>query len=188
MSADATTRTTTSTVEQGDDRPAARPERVSHALARDVTLPGGAGTLVLVTIDNGLDHTKPTTLGPQGMAELVATLTTVRDRVGDGEANRQARPRTALFEDRRRRGPERLQPEHNREKGLLHARQVQEAQEREPQRQCREGVPLSEHECRFTCIHQMPRFSSSGADVWIASGSPAASHRAATIATSGTSG
>ncbi len=85
MSADATTRTTTSTVEQGDERPAARPERVSHALARDVTLPGGAGTLVLVTIDNGLDHTKPTTLGPQGMAELVATLTTVRDRVGDGE-------------------------------------------------------------------------------------------------------
>ena len=43
---------------------------MSHAIARDVTLPGGAGTLVLVTIDNGLDHTKPTTLGPQGMAEL----------------------------------------------------------------------------------------------------------------------
>ena len=63
----------------------ARAERVSHALARDVPLPGGAGTLVLVTIDNGLDHTKPTTLGPQGMAELTATLTDTRERVRRGE-------------------------------------------------------------------------------------------------------
>jgi len=62
-----------------------RAERVSHAIARDVTMPGGAGTLVLVTIDNGLDHTKPTTLGPQGMAELTATLTAVRERVAAGE-------------------------------------------------------------------------------------------------------
>jgi len=62
-----------------------RPERVSHAIARDVTLPGGAGTLVLVTIDNGLDHTKPTTFGPLGIAELTATLTAVRARVEAGE-------------------------------------------------------------------------------------------------------
>lgn len=62
-----------------------RPERVSHAIARDVTLPGGAGTLALVTIDNGLDHTKPTTFGPLGIAELTATLTAVRARVEAGE-------------------------------------------------------------------------------------------------------
>ncbi|MEZ0447749.1 3-hydroxyacyl-CoA dehydrogenase NAD-binding domain-containing protein [Cellulomonas sp. ICMP 17802] len=62
-----------------------RPERVSHAIARDVTLPGGAGTLALVTIDNGLDHTKPTTIGPLGIAELTATLTAVKARVAAGE-------------------------------------------------------------------------------------------------------
>ncbi|MBO3103555.1 3-hydroxyacyl-CoA dehydrogenase NAD-binding domain-containing protein [Cellulomonas fengjieae] len=62
-----------------------RTERVSHALVRDVPLPGGAGTLALITIDNGLDHTKPTTLGPQGIAELTATLTAVRERVAAGE-------------------------------------------------------------------------------------------------------
>lgn len=62
-----------------------RPERVSHAIARDVTLPGGAGTLALVTIDNGLDHTKPTTFGAQGIAELTVTLTAVQARVAAGE-------------------------------------------------------------------------------------------------------
>ncbi|MBO3084225.1 3-hydroxyacyl-CoA dehydrogenase NAD-binding domain-containing protein [Cellulomonas fengjieae] len=62
-----------------------RTERVSHALVRDVPLPGGAGMLALITIDNGLDHTKPTTLGPQGIAELTATLTAVRERVAAGE-------------------------------------------------------------------------------------------------------
>ena len=35
----------------------------------DVALPGG-GTLALVTLDNGFDHTKPTTFGPLGVAEL----------------------------------------------------------------------------------------------------------------------
>lgn len=74
---------TTSTTTSAPQPP--RAERVSHALARDVALPGGAGTLVLVTIDNGLDHTKPTTLGPLGIAELTATLTAVRERVAAGE-------------------------------------------------------------------------------------------------------
>ncbi|WP_449385128.1 3-hydroxyacyl-CoA dehydrogenase NAD-binding domain-containing protein [Cellulomonas soli] len=64
---------------------AARAERVSHALARDITLPGGGGTLALVTIDNGLDHTKPTTLGPLGIAELHATLATLQARAQAGE-------------------------------------------------------------------------------------------------------
>ncbi|QCB93783.1 3-hydroxyacyl-CoA dehydrogenase NAD-binding domain-containing protein [Cellulomonas shaoxiangyii] len=65
--------------------PAPRPERVTHAHVRDVRLPGGLGTLALVTVDNGLDHTKPTTFGPQGVAELTATLTAVRERAAAGE-------------------------------------------------------------------------------------------------------
>lgn len=65
--------------------PAPRPERVTHAHVRDVRLPGGAGTLALVTVDNGLDHMKPTTFGPQGMAELTAALTAVRERAAAGE-------------------------------------------------------------------------------------------------------
>ncbi|WP_454044573.1 3-hydroxyacyl-CoA dehydrogenase NAD-binding domain-containing protein [Cellulosimicrobium sp. Marseille-Q8652] len=63
----------------------ARGERVTHSLVRDVALPGGTGTLALVTLDNGLDHTKPTTLGPQGLAELRATLEAVERRAADGE-------------------------------------------------------------------------------------------------------
>ncbi|GII97980.1 3-hydroxyacyl-CoA dehydrogenase [Sediminihabitans luteus] len=65
--------------------PAGRGERVTHALVRDVTLPGGTGTLALVTLDNGLDHTKPTTLGPLGLAEIRAALETQRDRAARGE-------------------------------------------------------------------------------------------------------
>ncbi|CAN5273626.1 3-hydroxyacyl-CoA dehydrogenase NAD-binding domain-containing protein [soil metagenome] len=64
---------------------APRPERVAHALVRDVTLPGDAGTLALVTIDNGLDHTKPTTLGPAGLAELHAALLGLQRRALAGE-------------------------------------------------------------------------------------------------------
>ncbi|ADG74621.1 3-hydroxyacyl-CoA dehydrogenase NAD-binding protein [Cellulomonas flavigena DSM 20109] len=64
---------------------APRPERVTHALVRDVRLPGGLGTLALVTLDNGLDHTKPTTLGPQGIAELTAVLRAQQARAAAGE-------------------------------------------------------------------------------------------------------
>ncbi|GGM23744.1 3-hydroxyacyl-CoA dehydrogenase NAD-binding domain-containing protein [Promicromonospora citrea] len=60
-------------------------ERVTHSLVRDVQLPGGAGVLALVTLDNGLDHTKPNTLGPQGIAELRAALEGVRERARAGE-------------------------------------------------------------------------------------------------------
>lgn len=62
-----------------------REERVTHALVRDVTLPGGAGTLALVTLDNGLDHTKPTTLGPLGLAEITHALQAVQQRAQAGE-------------------------------------------------------------------------------------------------------
>src|ERR671917_282334 len=67
------------------DRTAARAERVTHSLVRDVALPGGAGMLALVTLDNGLDHTKPSTLGPQGMAELKQVLTAQQERAARGE-------------------------------------------------------------------------------------------------------
>ncbi|NTW39176.1 MAG: 3-hydroxyacyl-CoA dehydrogenase [Cellulomonadaceae bacterium] len=59
-------------------------ERVTHAHARDVHLPDGS-TLALVTVDNGLDHTKPTTLGPVGLAELRSTLLGLQRRAAAGE-------------------------------------------------------------------------------------------------------
>lgn len=65
--------------------PSAPAERVTHSLVRDVRLPGGAGVLALVTLDNGLDHTKPNTFGPAGMAELQAALEVVRTRAEAGE-------------------------------------------------------------------------------------------------------
>ncbi|WP_313280202.1 3-hydroxyacyl-CoA dehydrogenase NAD-binding domain-containing protein [Timonella senegalensis] len=60
-------------------------EIVTHALVRDITLPGDAGTLALITIDNGLDHTKPTTLGPQSMKEIKAAVEEVHARAARGE-------------------------------------------------------------------------------------------------------
>ncbi|MBD5787653.1 enoyl-CoA hydratase/isomerase family protein [Cellulosimicrobium terreum] len=65
--------------------PAPRGERVTHSLVRDVALPGGTGTLALLTLDNGLDHTKPTTLGPGGLAELRTALEGLAQRAADGE-------------------------------------------------------------------------------------------------------
>lgn len=41
-------------------------EVVTRAVVRDVELPYGAGTMALITLDNGLDHTKPSTFGPGG--------------------------------------------------------------------------------------------------------------------------
>ncbi|MEU5993638.1 3-hydroxyacyl-CoA dehydrogenase NAD-binding domain-containing protein [Spirillospora sp. NPDC047418] len=55
-------------------------EVVTHAYVRDVTLPYGAGTLALITLDNGHDHTKPNTFGPGGLAELDAAIDTIAGR------------------------------------------------------------------------------------------------------------
>jgi 3-hydroxyacyl-CoA dehydrogenase/enoyl-CoA hydratase/carnithine racemase len=60
-------------------------EVVTQALVRDVELPGGAGTLALVTLDNGLDHTKPSTFGPRGLLSLQAALDGVEARAATGE-------------------------------------------------------------------------------------------------------
>ena len=62
-----------------------RTERVAHAYVRDVLLTDAAGTLALVTIDNGMDHTKPTTLGPGGLTELREVLLAQQLRARDGE-------------------------------------------------------------------------------------------------------
>ena len=45
-------------------------EVVTSARTRDVVLPGKAGLMALITIDNGHDHTKPNTFGPKGLASL----------------------------------------------------------------------------------------------------------------------
>ena len=60
-------------------------ELVTKALARDVEMPGGAGTMVLVTLDNGHDHTKPSTLGPGGLTSLRAAVDTAAARAAAGE-------------------------------------------------------------------------------------------------------
>jgi 3-hydroxyacyl-CoA dehydrogenase/enoyl-CoA hydratase/carnithine racemase len=53
---------------------AADDEVVTRALSRDVGLPHGAGTMALVTLDNGHDHAKPTTFGARGLASLNAAI------------------------------------------------------------------------------------------------------------------
>ena len=60
-------------------------EVVTRTPVQDVALPGGTGILALVTLDNGLDHTRPTTFGPQGIAGLQATIDALRTRAEAGE-------------------------------------------------------------------------------------------------------
>lgn len=60
-------------------------EVVTRTPVQDVALPGGAGTLALVTLDNGKDHTRPNTFGPEGVAELRATVDRLRERAEAGE-------------------------------------------------------------------------------------------------------
>jgi 3-hydroxyacyl-CoA dehydrogenase/enoyl-CoA hydratase/carnithine racemase len=45
-------------------------EVVTHAPVHYVDLSHGAGTAALITLDNGFDHTKPTTFGPQSMQNI----------------------------------------------------------------------------------------------------------------------
>jgi 3-hydroxyacyl-CoA dehydrogenase/enoyl-CoA hydratase/carnithine racemase len=60
-------------------------EVITRALARDITLPGAAGTFVLITLDNGFDHTKPNTFGPATLNGLSGVLSTLRARAQSGE-------------------------------------------------------------------------------------------------------
>ena len=67
----------------------AHDEVVTHAHAQDIQLPRHdgttSGTFVLITLDNGFDHTKPNSFGPLGLAELEAQLDTAAERAAKGE-------------------------------------------------------------------------------------------------------
>ncbi len=49
-------------------------EVVTQAKVRYLRVPGLAGEIALVTLDNGHDHTRPSTFGPGGLASLDAAL------------------------------------------------------------------------------------------------------------------
>ncbi len=59
-------------------------EVVTRAIVRDVDL-GPAGVLALITLDNGFDHTKPNTFGPQGLLSLSTALDAIALRAAAGE-------------------------------------------------------------------------------------------------------
>ena len=57
--------------------PAGAPEEVvTHALRRDLDLApfGVSGKLAIITLENGLDYTRPNTFGPQGLTEIGEAL------------------------------------------------------------------------------------------------------------------
>ncbi|MDG9706300.1 3-hydroxyacyl-CoA dehydrogenase NAD-binding domain-containing protein [Streptomyces sp. DH37] len=60
-------------------------EVVTSAHVRHLDLPQGAGRFALITLDNGLDHTKPTTLGPQSLANLDRAIDQVEAEAARGE-------------------------------------------------------------------------------------------------------
>jgi enoyl-CoA hydratase/carnithine racemase len=59
-------------------------EVVTHSFVRDIALPSGK-VLALVTLDNGRDHTRPNTLGPNTLLELKGVLEGLRDRAAKKE-------------------------------------------------------------------------------------------------------
>lgn len=59
-------------------------EVVTSSHVRDVPLPSG-GILTLVTLDNGRDHTRPSTLGPEGLTQLARVLDEQKARAAAGE-------------------------------------------------------------------------------------------------------
>ncbi len=65
-------------------------EVVTRTPVQDVALPGGAGTMALLTLDNGFDHTRPNTFGPAGIAGLHETVDAIRARAEAGEIQAMA--------------------------------------------------------------------------------------------------
>ncbi|KQO99791.1 3-hydroxyacyl-CoA dehydrogenase NAD-binding domain-containing protein [Leifsonia sp. Leaf264] len=59
-------------------------EVVTHSYVRDIPLASGR-TLALVTLDNGRDHTRPSTFGPASLLELGATYDALAERAAKGE-------------------------------------------------------------------------------------------------------
>ncbi|MEC5198347.1 3-hydroxyacyl-CoA dehydrogenase/enoyl-CoA hydratase/carnithine racemase [Arthrobacter sp. PL16] len=60
-------------------------EVVTHSYVQDIALPEEAGVLALITLDNDLDSTKPTTLGPNTLIEFGRTLEGLKERAARGE-------------------------------------------------------------------------------------------------------
>ena len=61
-------------------------EVITYAKVRYVDLPGDPPKkLALITLDNGFDHTKPNSFGPQGLAELAGVLDELQRRAEAGE-------------------------------------------------------------------------------------------------------
>jgi 3-hydroxyacyl-CoA dehydrogenase/enoyl-CoA hydratase/carnithine racemase len=67
-------------------------EIVTHSLVNEVEVRAGGRSfrIALITLDNGLDHAKPTTLGPRTLIELGRTLEGLRDRAAAGEIHAAA--------------------------------------------------------------------------------------------------
>ena len=64
-------------------------ETVTHSYVQDVKLPEAPGQqspgiFALITLDNGLDHSKPTTLGPNTLVELGTVLEVLKERAARG--------------------------------------------------------------------------------------------------------
>jgi 3-hydroxyacyl-CoA dehydrogenase/enoyl-CoA hydratase/carnithine racemase len=64
-------------------------ETVTHSYVQDIELPASPGqpspgTFALITLDNGLDHSKPTTLGPNTLVELGTVLESLKERAARG--------------------------------------------------------------------------------------------------------
>jgi len=55
-------------------------EVVTRALVRYLEVPGVAGEFALITLDNGLDHTRPSTFGPAGLRSLDSALDQITAR------------------------------------------------------------------------------------------------------------
>lgn len=60
-------------------------EVVTTAHVRHLDLPLQAGKLALITLDNGFDHTKPTTFGPGSLAKLAEALDQVEAEAAEGK-------------------------------------------------------------------------------------------------------
>lgn len=60
-------------------------EVLTHVAATDHALPGGAGTLVLLTLDNGQGPRRPATLGPASLLELGRAVDAQAERARAGE-------------------------------------------------------------------------------------------------------
>ena len=59
-------------------------EVITNSFVSDVKLPSGK-VLALITLDNGMDHNRPNTLGPKSLLQLIERLDQQRERAKAGE-------------------------------------------------------------------------------------------------------